>query len=214
MNTFLESVPLLYFLFFATLVHLGYFLLLRDTQSIFIFCLVSIFVYLVIPNMVVVLAITLLFVDMLYILKSSTSTSKEGFSGSVTFKDLSGVDISANEFIEQAINYSTNNPKATTSSPTSKKSKRTKSPKMTKSRPTKKQEMDIDSDSEDETDPSEGAELEEVEDDSKKMNNLIEKVKSASPEMVDSLKMLNSIDITELNKLINNMNKIATTMST
>ncbi len=185
MNTFLESVPLLYFLFFATIVHLGYFILIKDSQSIFIFCLVSIFVYLVIPNMVAVLAITLLFVDMLYIVNAKTTN--EGFSGTVKFKDLSGVDISANEFMKKTLENSKDKDKDN--------------------------ENDNDPDKDPEDESNEGTVLEEVDEQSNKLSNVIEKIKAVSPEMVDSLTMLNSIDISELNKLINNMNKIATTIS-
>lgn len=188
MNSFLESVPLLYFLFITTLVHLGYFLLLKDVRSVFLFCLVSIFVYLVIPNMIIVLGVTLLFVDLLYIVNKSYP-SQEGFRGTVTIKDASGADIPADEFIENA--FKTMHPNI----------KKTKGPKK------EKQENQVE-----EVDEEVGNTLEEVDTQSKKMNTMIDKIKSVSPEMVDSLKMLHSIDIVELNKLINNMNKIATTL--
>jgi len=58
-----------------------------------------------------------------------------------------------------------------------------------------------------------GNTLGEIDEQSKKMKHVLDKIKSVSPEMVDSLKMINSIDMAELNKLINNMNKIATTIS-
>lgn len=185
-NMFLESVPLLYLLFFAMLVHLGYFMMLKDVQSILIFCMVSIFVYLVIPNMILVLAISLLFVDALYLINSNMNTYHEGFSRSVTFKDSSGVDISANEFIERAMKHIT--------------------PK-----PTIKDDVSDDESSEDES--TTGNNLKEVDEQSKKMKKVIEKVKSVSPEVMDSLTMLNGIDISELNKLINNMNTIAKTLT-
>jgi methyl-accepting chemotaxis protein len=57
------------------------------------------------------------------------------------------------------------------------------------------------------------ARVEEVDEQSKKMTEVIDKIKSVSPEMIDSIKMLNSIDISELNKLINNMSKIVDTVS-
>jgi len=178
-------VPLLYLLFFAMLVHLGYFMMLKDVQSILIFCMVSIFVYLVIPNMIVVLAISLLFVDALYLINAKTNTYHEGFSRSVTFKDPSGVDISANEFIERAMKHIT--------------------PK-----PTIKEDVSDES-SDEESTP--GNNLKEVDEQSNKMKKVIDKVKSVSPEVMDSLTMLNGIDISELNKLINNMNTIANTMT-
>ena len=184
-NMFLESVPLLYLLFFAMLVHLGYFMMLKDVQSILIFCMVSIFVYLVIPNMILVLSISLLFVDALYLINAKTNTYHEGFSRSVTFKDSSGVDISANEFIERAMKHIT--PKTTIKEDVS------------------------DESSDDESSP--GNNLKEVDEQTNKMKKVIDKVKSVSPEVMDSLTMLNGIDISELNKLINNMNTIANTMT-
>ena len=190
-NMFLESVPLLYLLFFAMLVHLGYFMMLKDVQSILIFCMVYIFLYLVIPNMIVVLAISLLFVDTLYLINANYKTNiTEGFTRSVTFKDPSGVDISANEFIERAMKHMT--------------------PKPTKDTKSIKEDVSDDESSDDE---STGNNLKEVDEQSKKMKNVIEKVKSVSPEVMDSLSMLNGIDITELNKLINNMNSIAKTLT-
>jgi hypothetical protein len=110
--------------------------------------------------------------------------SHEGFRGTVTIKDASGTDIPADEFIENA--FKTMHPN----------NKKTKSPKKV----------------EDSEDEDVGNTIEEVDTQSKKMNTMIDKIKSVSPEMVDSLKMLHSIDIVELNKLINNMNKIATTL--
>ena len=178
MNTFLESVALLYLLFFAAIVHLGYFILLKETRSIILFCLVSTFVYLVIPNMVVVLGVTLIFVDMLYIVNASYG--KEGFSGTVSIKDLSGADVSPTKFIKQTM---------------------------------KSIQETSDDEEPDTTDTSVGNTLGEIDEQSKKMKHLIDKIKSVSPEMVDSLKMINSIDMEELNKLINNMNKIATTIT-
>lgn len=190
-NIFLESVPLLYLLFFAMLVHLGYFMFLKDVQSILIFCMVSIFVYLINPNMILVLAISLLFVDALYLINANSKKITEGFTRTVTFKDPSGVDISANEFIEKAMKHIT--------------------PKPTKSI---KEDVSDDETSDDETsDETTGNNLKEVDEQSKKMKNVIEKVKSVSPEVVDSLSMLNGIDISELNKLINNMNSIAKTLT-
>jgi hypothetical protein len=138
--------------------------------------------------MIVVLAISLLFVDALYLINANRETITEGFTRSVTFKDPSGLDISANEFIERAMKHMT--------------------PKPTKST---KEDVSDDESSDDETTP--GNNLKEVDEQSKKMKNVIEKVKSVSPEVMDSLSMLNGIDITELNKLINNMNNIAKTLT-
>jgi flagellin-like hook-associated protein FlgL len=53
----------------------------------------------------------------------------------------------------------------------------------------------------------EGRDLSLVQEDSKKMKSVLDKIK-ANPEIVDSLKTLNGIDINELNKLINNLNTV------
>jgi hypothetical protein len=102
--------------------------------------------------MVVVLAITLTFVDMLYIINANFKKSHEGFSGSVKFKDLSGVDISANDFIEKTLENvkQTNKPKPLKKeSPT----RPPKSSKMTESptRPPKSSKMTESPNSEDDT---------------------------------------------------------------
>jgi methyl-accepting chemotaxis protein len=55
--------------------------------------------------------------------------------------------------------------------------------------------------------------LEEVQTQSNEMSSVIEKIKKSSPEMADSMKMLNSIDIHEFNKLINNLNKIVNSVA-
>jgi len=174
MKTLLESVTLLYLLFIATLIHLGYFILFKESQSLILFCITSVFVYLIKPNMILVLLISLLFVDMLYLVRFFYK-QPEGFTGTVKFKDLSGVDISATELIESTM-----------------KNIQTKMPPDS---------------------PREMTTLEEVDEQSKKMTEVIDKIKSVSPEMIDSIKMLNSIDISELNKLINNMSKIVDTVS-
>jgi hypothetical protein len=149
--------------------------------------------------MIIVLGISLLFVDMLYIVNKSYP-SKEGFRGTVTIKDASVTDIPADEFIENSFKTMHPNGKNKTNTPSKAP---TKAPsKAPTKKPTKVEEADEDV----------GNTLEEVDAQSKKMNTMIDKIKKVSPEMVDSLKMLHSIDIVELNKLINNMNNIATTL--
>jgi len=51
--------------------------------------------------------------------------------------------------------------------------------------------------------------LKEAEDSDKKLNNIIEKVKKGNPELEESLKALNGIDMDELNKLINKLNSFS-----
>ena len=104
MNRFLENVTLLYVLFIATIVHLGYYILLQENTTLFLFCLVSIVVYLILPNMIVVMGITLLFVDTLYIV----NYSYEGFSGSLSIGDLYDVNLESNALSELPKNNDVN----------------------------------------------------------------------------------------------------------
>jgi hypothetical protein len=51
--------------------------------------------------------------------------------------------------------------------------------------------------------------LKETDESDKKLNTMIEKVKKNNPEMEESLKVLNGIDMNELNKLINKLNSFS-----
>lgn len=53
-----------------------------------------------------------------------------------------------------------------------------------------------------------GSSLEDVDEQSRNIRSLISTIKDTSPELTESLKALNSIDINELNKLINNLSDI------
>jgi len=203
----LQNVSLLYFLFIATLVHLGYFALQAETQSLVIFSLAFLFVYLIEKNMVIVLGISLVFTDLLYIIQRMP----EGF----TNKDCSLNDPSCNEVNDASGNKETmKNQK--------KEKKNTKDRKSNTERMTNREGMDTESvnpliqakyimgqdTSEtvtDEKDAFTGSELETVQQDSKQMKYVLDKIKQ-NPDIVDSIKTLNGIDIHELNKLINNLN--------
>jgi hypothetical protein len=168
----IENVAILYILFIAMILQLGYFILLKDTRSIVIFCLTAIFVYLVIPNMIIVLAVSLAFVDMLYFV----NRTYEGFTDSISIlKNGPPIDASMNEadkFIERSI----------------------------------KQFQDATNINDP---PSSGNILKEVDENSKKFQHLLDTINTATPEMADTIKKFNSIDIPELNKLINNLTDIS-----
>ena len=73
-----HNVYLLYFLFIATLLHLGYFVYAQENILLASFSLAVLFLYLLNPNMVIVLGISLIFVDLLYLVQ----TVPEGFDSS------------------------------------------------------------------------------------------------------------------------------------
>jgi len=194
LNTLSQNIYLLYFLFFATVVHLGYFLFLSETQSLVLFTLVFVFVYLIDKNMVIVLGITLGFVDLMYIIQHT----QEGMKGS---KDSSMNDISGNK---QPLDYdgSMNDISGN------------KQPFMNRY-----QENFEDETSEPVTqDKVTGTSLNTIKIDAKKMGNIIEKIKS-TPELANAFNlkqgvdMTNGVDITELNKLVTKLNNIVDTFS-
>lgn len=187
----LKSIPLLYFLFIATIVHLGYFIVLKETRSLVIFSLACIFVYLVNPNMVIVLGISLIFVDMLYLVQNMSTN--EGFLGEIKFTPELKEDVSMNK-VKVKENME-NEKKDVPINP------------LIKARDLILQENMGETKTSQETDLKEEAKT------TNKMKDVIDKVKKSSPELKDSEKRLNSIDISELNKLINNLNKVVNTMS-
>jgi hypothetical protein len=199
-----QNIYLLYFLFFATIVHLGYFLLKSESQSIVIFSLAFLFVYLIDTNMVVVLGVSLVFTDLLYMIQRMP----EGFTAK---KDLSGNDLSGND-------VSGNMTKGNmTEGPMNKKKKENMTNKK-KENMTNKEEYDnavnplVEASETIGKEKMEGKKLDEVQEDSKKMKSVLDKLKN-TPEMVDSLKTMNGIDIHELNKLINNLNTVVDSFS-
>ena len=66
----LNNVKLLYAVFFISLVNLSYFIYNRDNDSIFLFAIISLVVYLFNNNMIVVLGSTMIFVNALILINS------------------------------------------------------------------------------------------------------------------------------------------------
>lgn len=196
-----QNVTLLYFLFIATLIHLGYFVINQETQSIVIFSLAFLFIYLIDTNMIFVLGISLLFVDILYIIQRMP----EGFTSK---KDISGIDISDSDM---DLSGNSENTEPMTNKDKSKNKGKNKNkgnkenfddavnPLVEASETIGREKM-------------EGRELKDIQEDSKTMKSVLDKIKG-SPEIVDSLKTLNGIDINELNKLINNLNTVVDSFS-
>jgi len=216
-QSIIHNVYLLYFLFIATLLHLGYFLVTKETLLLACFSLAVIFVYLVNPNMVIVLGVSILFVDLLYLVRKVP----EGFTNASKNKqndDSSGndIDISGNEGfdpdmeIEKKPNKfvdSDGNPLTITN--LFNKVKELQSDKM----------EGLDGDLRDSLNTAVGVKgvlkekmtessLEDVDKQSTNVKTLINTVKDMSPDLNESLKAINSIDINELNKLINNLNSM------
>ena len=222
-NSITQNVSLLYFLFIATLLHLGYFLFTQETLLLASFSLAVIFVYLVNPNMVIVLAVSLIFVDLLYLVRKVP----EGFTSKNKSKtddfvnkadDSSGNDTSGNENFE---NYDESDPSGIVI-----KEKFTDSegnPLTLTNLFNKVKDIHNSTNSDEDlrnsvntlvgmkgviTEKLTENSLEDVDKDSSNVKSLISTVKEMSPEFSESLKALNSIDINELNKLINNLNSM------
>jgi hypothetical protein len=202
-NIPIENVNLLYFLFLLAILHLGYFIMKKETVLLISFCIAAISVYLVNPNMVIVLGASLLFVDVLYAVR----TVPEGF------------DSSGNK------TGSTKEKKSSKEKDSKKDKGSTK--KESSLNPFNNEDEDDDELSYKDSDSNEnfenrdavnpivsvpikekmtGNDLEEIDKQTQTVQSLVEKIKNTSPEIAESLKLLNSIDINELNKLINNLN--------
>jgi len=208
-----ENIYLLYFLFIATLLHLGYFLFHRESLLIASFTLAVIGVYLVNPNMVIVLGISLVFLDVLYLLKKVPEGfgTKEGIDDDLSGNKASGDDISGNQ--TTAANYQDAEGNPLTFTNLLKKMQEPMSKDNKPAKPTK-EPMENEQDAVNPLvgikgvlkEKMKGNSLEEVDTESSKVKTLVNTVKEMSPEVSESLMALNSIDINELNKLINTVN--------
>ena len=249
MNRVSQNIYVLYFLFIATLVHFGYFVIHSETQSIVLFALMITFVYLIHKNMVIVLGISIVFTDLFYFIQHMPEgfTTKD-YDPSIT-SDASGIgvkpmytqstlDLSGNKTStgNTSSNTSGNNSTGNTSSNTSGNN----STGNTSSKPsgntsvvnitptsTKSGQKDAMTNQNTPVNPivgaketigqnspeiqgfetMEGRDLNEVQQDSAQMKKMINKLKE-SPEIAESFKQLPGLDISELNRLMNNLNKV------
>lgn len=209
----IHNVYLLYFLFIATLLHLGYFLFTNENVLIASFSIAVLFLYLVNPNMVIVLGISLIFVDLLYLVQKVP----EGFDSSgndMSGNDMSGNNMSGNKMsgtrvdvsgikVKEPFTDKDGQPLTITNlfnkvkelneneEPDLKNAVNT----MVGAKGVIKEKLTENS-------------IEEVDKQSSKVKSLINTVKDMSPELSESLKSINTIDINELNKLINNLNSM------
>ena len=228
MKSVLRSVTVLYLVFALAVLHLGYFLLNKQTENLVLFTLVCVFVYLNTKNMITVLFLSILFVDLISLVKLYSvklSGSNEGF------EDSSGIVQKKNpkdNTKDVSMNMPKDIPKYMPKDVPKDVSKTAKSLKESfdvsgslfgllkdasgnEPEPTRHLENVVRQLFK-KTEPMIG-DLEEVQSQSNEMSSVIEKIKKSSPEMADSMKMLNSIDIHEFNKLINNLNKIVNSVA-
>jgi len=234
MNRVSQNIYVLYFLFIATLVHFGYFVIHSETQSIVLFALMITFVYLIHKNMVIVLGISIVFTDLFYFIQHMPEgfTTKD-YDPSIT-SDASGTilnsmirqnDLSGNstEGMENNTTVPSSKPSSNTSSKPSgnTSSKPSSNTSVVKITPTsvKQEPMAVNpivgaKETIGQNSPEiqgfetmEGRDLNEVQQDSAQMKKMINKLKE-SPEIAESFKQLPGLDISELNRLMNNLNKV------
>jgi len=236
-QSIIHNVYLLYLLFIATLLHLGYFLVTNESLLLACFSLAIIFVYLVNPNMVIVLGVSILFVDLLYLVRKVpegfTNSSKNKVDASRNNVDASGNQLcydDSGNVIDCDYNESSKNEGFETYDPSGINVKQSNKfvdsdgnpltitnlfNKMKDLQNTDKLEGDL----RDSVNTMVGlkgvlkdnmteSSLEDVDKQSSNVKTLINTVKEMSPELTESLKSINSIDINELNKLINNLNSM------
>lgn len=94
-----KNIYVLYFIFLVSILHAGWFLYYKHFKSIIIFATSCLVIYLVNKNMIIVLGISIIIVDLLYILNK-----KEGFEE----KD-SSMDNSNNSIMETIMKLSIDN---------------------------------------------------------------------------------------------------------
>jgi hypothetical protein len=199
-NSIVHNVYLLYFLFVATIIHLGYFILTKESTLLASFSLAILLIYLVNPNMVIVLTTSIIFVDMLYLVKKVP----EGFedsSGSNIDSSGSNVDSSGSK-VEP---FSEKNEEG------EEKKEKEKKPFTISNLISKISEIRKEEEFENKSNVREnltGNSIEEVNKDFVDIKSMINSVKKSSPEITDSLKSPNTIDINEINNLINQLSKL------
>jgi hypothetical protein len=228
-QSIIHNVYLLYFLFIATLLHLGYFLVTKETLLLACFSLAVIFVYLVNPNMIIVLGVSILFVDLLYLVrkvpegftnasknKTDASGNETDASGNEICRDVSGNIISCDK--DEGFETQEDSEKKPNKFVDSDGNPLTLTNLFNKVKEMHNTDK-LDGDLRDSVNTMVGVSgvlkekmsetpLEEVDKESANVKTLINTVKEISPDLNESLKALNSIDINELNKLINSLNSM------
>ena len=201
MNSWLRSIPLLYLVFLLSLLHLGYFLLYRKTESIVFFVMISTFVYLLYPNMIVVLSSTMILTDLLYALKRE-GFRREGFDGSMIPIQREGFDGSMNE-----MDGSMNRMYPSIEEDGSMNTLKNPFVSSEAAPPTRYLESFVKGMFQKETIP--GNDLAELESDSSLLDQKIQYTKETSPELSDASK----INVAEFNTLMTRLNTMLGTVS-
>ena len=75
-SSLLNNVKVLYLVFFLTILNLGYFLYNKDNQSIFLFAILCLIVYMFNHNMIIVLLFSMITINLLILINK---LNKEGF---------------------------------------------------------------------------------------------------------------------------------------
>jgi anion-transporting ArsA/GET3 family ATPase len=168
--------------------------------------------------MVVVLGVSLVFVDLLYAVKYGFDASgnkwREGFDSSgidVSGVDVSGIDVSGSDtFTNRRIGFETEKAEKVDISNTLE----------TMFNQIREIQEKNNEDPRNAVNPMVGAKgvlqenisgnsIEEVQKSSSDVKSMINTVKEMSPEVKDSLKSIHTVDINEINKLINNLSEVA-----
>ena len=75
-KNFLNNIKLLYLVFALFIINLGVFVYNKDNQSIFLFSILSLIIYMFNNNMIIVLIIPIIFINMLILINKLNSTEK------------------------------------------------------------------------------------------------------------------------------------------
>jgi len=198
-NSWLLSIPLLYGVFLFSLLHLGYFLLHRNTESLVFFVMISTFVYLLYPNMIVVLASSMLLTDLLFVVKRDfVKRKREGFDGSMNM-DMNPMDGSMNE-MDGSMN-TLKNPFVTSDNI---------EPMSEKAEPTQYLESFVKGMFQKES----GNDLKELDSESSVLDQKIKFTKQSTPELSDpELSDVSKINVAEFNTLMTRLNTMLGTVA-
>jgi hypothetical protein len=195
----------------ATLFHLGYFIFTKESLLLACFSLAVVLVYLANPNMVVVLAVSLVFVDLLYLVKyafdASGNTWKEGF-------DSSGIDVSGNDASDDPSGNKLGVRQGFTDKDEISNTLETMFNQIRELQEKKEE------DPKNAVNPIVGAKgvlqenisgnsIEEIQKSSSDVKSMINAVKEMSPEVKESLNSIHTVDLNEINKLMNNLTEVA-----
>jgi len=180
MTPLFKNIYVLYFIFLVSILHAGWFLYYKHFKSIIIFATSCLVIYLINKNMIIVLGISIIIVDLLYILnKKEGFEEKDSSMNSIMETIDNSIDNSNNSIMNSIMNLSIDN-----------SNNLLMNENMTM--PIDETNVDYASQTDKET-----------------MSNYMEDktiIQKLNPIIADSIKKMNSIYIEELNKNINALN--------